>query len=55
MKKTTAWILWGICATATIFSLVKMFIGSEQWIIYALVVGVGFYFTRKIFKKHLSH
>lgn len=55
MKKSTAWLLWSACAIAVIYSLVRMFLGTEHWVIYALIVGFGFYFTRKLFKEHLSH
>lgn len=55
MKKQTAWQLWLLSAGAVTYSLYKMFWGTEHWIFYAIVVGVGFYFTRKIFNEHLAH
>ncbi len=55
MKKSIAWILWTLCVILIIFSLVKMFIGTNSWVLYALIVGVGFYFTQKLFKNYLAH
>ncbi len=55
MKKSNAWILWGLCAVLITLSLVRMFLGTKYWILYALVVGIGFYLTQKIFKKYLIH
>lgn len=53
MKKWISWLFWIICVVLVVFSLIKMFMGTEYWVFYALIVAIGFYLTKKIFNKHL--
>jgi hypothetical protein len=55
MKKSKAWFLWGLNVLMIIFSLIQMFLNNRYWIIYAIVVAICFYLTKKIFKENLTN